>query len=55
MHYLKKKKKKCVSTTGQCPLPMFFFFSYALHFWAADPQSDKVTLPSLLLIIQTLA
>lgn len=64
MHYLKKtlktkkkkEKKKKKHTLGQFPLPTDFTFLLFIHFRANGPTySDKVTLPSLLLIIQTLS
>lgn len=57
MHYLKKTRKKkrvCLSTSGQCPLPADFF-CVLFFLGRMARRSDKVALPSLLLIIQTLA
>lgn len=48
-----QKKKVSPSTSGQCPLPTDLFV-LSISGQAAR-QSDKVTLPSLLLTIQTLA
>lgn len=55
MHYLKKKeKKKDEVSPGQCPLPTDFFCVLSISGHQAH-KSDKVTLPSLLLIIQSLS
>lgn len=53
MHYLKKKKKKekKLWDSVHCPLT---FFVLSISGQRAHKRSDKVTLPSLLLITQTL-
>lgn len=50
--FKKKKKKKVLRDSVHCPLT---FFVLSTSGQPAQKTSDKVTLPSLLFIIQTLA